>query len=235
MEWGGSISSSNPMIAKILGQTVFLNKYKAYIEELINPTNHYFTFVDSTNRIRTWNSMIAGSVDNDIGEYTSINDYPVGSYAYYLLIGDDTQNYFRTRIKTACANLGLNYDLYKNAGLGGGGGITNTNSSDPLASDPSTYTTMYLVGTFNNWGYSGELPMTLLSNSIWSVTVSGISSGQEYKFMNTTSWDDADWGEGTYPNDGVAVLESPNNMTCNKSGTVKFYFNDNTYQYWTSY
>lgn len=244
LDWNGS-EDNPPLIAKILGQTIFMNKYKTYIEQLINPTNHYFTFIDSTNRITSWQTMVNSYVANDTGEDMSIVDSSYTGWAYLdyymLLTGDDSgaassapgANYFRTRIKTACTDLGLNYSLYRDAGLGGGGS-TNTNSSDPLASDTTAYSTMYIAGDFNSWG-TGSNPMTLLSNSLWSVTVSGVSSGDEYKFMNTTSWSDADWGDGDYPNDGVAVLEAPNNMTCDKSGTVKFYFDDSTYEYWTSY
>lgn len=111
-----------PLIAKILGVPEFMNKYKFYIEQLINPTNGYFTFTASTNRIRTWNSLISSYVANDTGEDMSIVDSSatVEHWAqtedYYLLTGDDTYpsaNYFRTRIKTACANLGLTYSQYQ--------------------------------------------------------------------------------------------------------------------------
>lgn len=231
LDWNGS-SDDPPLIAKILGVPAFMDKYKTYIEQIINPANRLFSFVASTNRIRTWQTMISPYVANDTGDDMAIidssatYDHWAGTEDYYLLTGDDTYpdaNYFRTRIKTACANLGLNYSLYDDQQ--GATGDTNGGGSGYLYS----YDQIYLRGSFlNSW--QGNLPMSLVGDHTWQVSTTLTGLTNKFKFDTTTNWTGVDWGEVSTNRDGIADIYQ-SSIPTTLTGTVRFTFNDLTYVY----
>jgi hypothetical protein len=234
IDWN-SKTDDPPLIAKILGVPEFMNKYKVYIEQLIAPANNLFSFVASTNRIRTWHSMISPYVANDTGEDMSIVDGSYTGWAYLdyytLLSGDDSgnastlpgANYFRTRIKTACANLGLDYSLYDDQQ---GGGDTNGGGGSGYL---YSYEQIYLKGSFIG-GWESYLPMDLIADYTWQTTVTLSAGENKFKFDDTTTWTNIDWGEISGVYDGIADANQPSIPTT-LTGTVRFTFNDQTYVY----
>ncbi len=110
---------------KILDVPAFREKYKFYLCQLIEPANGLFSYNASVQRIRTWIKMIEPYVSNDTGEDMVIRDSSFTSWAslnyYKLLDGDDSgnaanapgANYFRTRVRTICEYLGLDYRHFR--------------------------------------------------------------------------------------------------------------------------
>jgi 1,4-alpha-glucan branching enzyme len=54
---------------------------------------------------------------------------------------------------------------------------------DPPSGYTANYTSMYLRGSFNDWGNSN--PMQLVADNTWRTTVSGLSGGETFKFEVT--------------------------------------------------
>lgn len=100
----------------------------------------------------------------------------------------------------------------------GGGEVTNLTANNP---------SMYVRGNFNGWGTT---EMSLISNCVWYVSVSGIVSTNIFKFDASGSWATGyNWGDNN--SDGIGDVNG-SDITVTATGTVKFYFNDNTLHYW---
>jgi hypothetical protein len=87
----------------------------------------------------------------------------------------------------------------------------------------STYPTMNLRGTFNNWGVT---PMTLVADHLWSVTVSFSSDGA-FKFDVAGDWL-TNFGDANH--DGTAEVNTADIVVA-AAGTYVVTFNDETKQY----
>lgn len=87
----------------------------------------------------------------------------------------------------------------------------------------STYPTMNLRGTINNWGVT---PMTLVADHLWSVTVNFEGAGA-FKFDVVGDWS-INFGDANH--DGTAELNT-DNIATTVTGTYVVTFNDETKQY----
>ncbi len=101
--------------------------------------------------------------------------------------------------------------------------------SNGTVSYQSTYSIMYLRGTFNSWGTTA---MSLIADNIWQATVAFGSSGSEaFKFDTSGAWTSGlNWGD-TSPADGVADVDSSDNIAVTDGVTATITFNDSTLAY----
>jgi hypothetical protein len=88
----------------------------------------------------------------------------------------------------------------------------------------STYPTMNLRGTINNWGVT---PMTLVADHLWSVTVT-LTATDTFKFDVAGDWS-INFGDANH--DGTAELNADNNIATTVTGTYVVTFNDETLEY----
>ena len=104
MNWGSM--DNRPLIAKVFSISEYKERYKQYLQELIDPAKDLFAKDYSVARIKKWQSMISRYVSNDTGEDMSISDIPAswGNCGFYrLLSGNDKggvqgdENFFATK------------------------------------------------------------------------------------------------------------------------------------------
>jgi hypothetical protein len=70
----------------------------SYLKALNVPTDDLFYVDKSTERIKTWQTLIFSYLPNDTEEDMELNDVPAswGNCGYYRLLGS-TNNFFSTR------------------------------------------------------------------------------------------------------------------------------------------
>lgn len=99
LRWG-PLTSSRPLVQKILAVPQYRAKYVEYLGELIKPENNLFDESKSVARIKAWHKLIGAHIKNDTGEDMEIADRPAswGNTAYYRLFsGDENTNFFKAK------------------------------------------------------------------------------------------------------------------------------------------
>ena len=101
MNWG---NDSYPLMAKILQNPTWANKYKGYLRELCG-NGGLFNWEQSHARISAWQDSIQGFVSNDTGEDMEIYDSPAGwgNVPQYRIMSDGSNNYFKVKAAAVAA------------------------------------------------------------------------------------------------------------------------------------
>lgn len=100
--------------------------------------------------------------------------------------------------------------------------------------NPTTYDTMGLIGSFNNWDADNDVNMTEVANAPhnWYIRNMTFESDCEVKFRANDAWD-VSWGESNNIGDrnyGVAYTTDAPNLNV-PAGTYDIYLNDITGEY----
>lgn len=106
--------------------------------------------------------------------------------------------------------------------------FTQDNAMTNSTGFASEYSTMYIRGSFNDWGTT---PMTLVADNTWQFSTNLSEANYSFKFDATGSWKaDSEWGDDN--GDGKCDLRGANiSLNC-IGGNVSITFNDQllTYQ-----
>ena len=93
LKWG---SDNNPLVAKILKNQEWKDKYIQYLKEICAGN---FSQKASAERIKAWQATIAPYVSNDTGEDMEIKDRPAswGNHGEYRILEDSSNNFFKVK------------------------------------------------------------------------------------------------------------------------------------------
>ena len=124
-----------------------------------------------------------------------------------------------------------------------GMGCDKKNPTEPFITEgvSRTYSSVQVVGTFNDWGISDPVnDLVFQGEHIWEKQLALTSGTYDFKFTTGYSWDNDNFGENETPAAGIdpvlisGIAEKNGGniaVTITSSGNYKFIFNDQNFEY----
>ena len=136
---------------------------------------------------------------------------------------------------TVAASTAYYYQVSASNATGSSANSATATATTPAAALKSNFAKMYLRGTMSATTWDTSMPMTLVANNTWQVSVQlAASTAYSFKFDASGAWTTGqNWGGSGTGASGTGVVNSSSNLTDTSvaAGTYTFTFNDSTLAY----